>query len=113
MRFRNFLVATAFVILFTAASAHAQFDIFGTVNGQIQSAGGRGVGRAQVTITNLTTLESSIRVTNDFGYFHFEQLPFFDLYIVSVRSKRHQFLTSSQVVQFSATEHFALFVATD
>lgn len=110
MKFRNLLLTLIFLSL-AVFTARAQSNVTGTINGKIVSVSGKSVRRASVTLMNLTTLETIVRTTNDFGYFCFSDLPINDLYIVTVGSKRHIFSSPNQFVEFAATEQNLLFTA--
>lgn len=68
------------------------------VFGRIADAGGRGIARAVVTLTdsqgNLRTVQS-----NPFGYFRFQEVAVGATYFISVRHKRYRFM--SQVINLS------------
>jgi len=113
MKLKNFALAFIFLSIFAVASARAQFDVFGTVTGRVVNSGGGGIRRAQVTIINLTTLETKTRLTNDFGYFKFNNLPILDLYLAAVASKRYSFTFSSRIVRFTDLEHNVIFTSDD
>lgn len=111
MKLRNCVLALIILSFAAALTARAQFEVRGTITGKIVSATGCGVRRANVTMMNLTTFETEVRTTNDFGYFRFQDLPMIDLYIITVGSKRHRFSLPNQIVQFTASEHDLLFTA--
>lgn len=113
MKLKNFVLAFIFLSIFAAESARAQFEVFGTVTGRVVTARGGGIRRSQVTIINLTTLETGTRLTNDFGYFKFNNLPFLDLYLVTVASKRHSFTFANRLVRFTDIEHTVIFTSDD
>lgn len=113
MKFRNLLPAFIFLLFAASLNAQAQFDVRGSINGRIVSSTGSGVRRASVTLMNLTTFETKVRTTNDFGYFRFDDLPISDLYVVTVGAKRYRFSLPNQIVQFTTTEHSLLFTADD
>ncbi|MBS1793041.1 MAG: carboxypeptidase regulatory-like domain-containing protein [Acidobacteria bacterium] len=113
MKLKGFILAAVFLSLAAAVQVRAQFDITGAVNGRVVSANGGAIRRATVTITNLNTLESQTRVTNDFGYFRFANLPLLGLYLVTVESKRYTFTFSTHLVEFTSLEHNFTFTADD
>jgi len=114
MKLKNFVLAFIFLSFAAVTGVQAQFEnITGSINGRVMSIGGRGIRRATVNVINLTTLETQTRVTNDFGYFKFNNLPILDLYLVTVSSKRYTFTFSNQLVQFMGTEHNTLFTSDD
>lgn len=111
MKLKNFVLAFIFLSFAAVINAQAQFDVTGSISGRVMSIGGRSIRRATVNVINLTTLETQTRVTNDFGYFKFNNLPILDLYLVTVSSKRYSFTFSNQLVQFMGTEHNTLFTS--
>jgi len=114
MKLKNFVLAFIFLSFAAVINTQAQFEnITGSVSGRVMSIGGRSIRRATVSVINLTTLETQTRVTNDFGYFKFNNLPILDLYLVTVSSKSHFFTHSNQLVQFMGTEYNTLFTSDD
>jgi len=113
MKLKNFVLAFIFLSVAAVVNASAQFDVTGSITGRVLSANGNGIRRANVTVINLTTLETEMRTTNDFGYFRFNNLPIIDLYLVTVSSKRHFFTFSNQLVQFTEIEHQMTFTSDD
>ena len=111
MKLKNFVLAFIFLSFAAVINAQAQFDVTGSISGRVMSIGGRSIRRATVNVINLTTLETQTRVTNDFSYFKFNNLPILDLYLVTVSSKRYSFTFSNQLVQFMGTEHNTLFTS--
>lgn len=112
MKLKNFVLAFIFLSFAAVMSVQAQFEhITGSINGRVMSIGGRSIRRASVSVLNLTTLETQTRVTNDFGYFKFNNLPILDLYLVTVASKSYFFTNSNQLVQFMGVEHNTLFTS--
>jgi hypothetical protein len=111
MKLKNFVLAFIFLSFAAVINAQAQFDVTGSIGGRVLTIGGRGIRRANVSVMNLTTLETQTRVTNDFGYFKFNNLPILDLYLVTVGSKSYFFTNSNQLVQFTATEHNTIFTS--
>lgn len=113
MKLKNIVLAGVFLCFAAVLNAQAQFDITGSINGRVVSGGGGGIRRASVTVINLQTLETKTRLTNDFGYFKFDDLPILDLYLVTVSSKRNFFTFPNQLVRFTAIEHQLTFTADD
>lgn len=112
MKLKNFVLAFVFLSFAAVAGVQAQLNnITGSISGRVVSIGGKSIRRASVSVINLTTLETQTRVTNDFGYFKFNNLPILDLYLVTVSSKRYFFTNSNQLVQFIGTEHNTLFTS--
>jgi hypothetical protein len=60
------------------------------VGGRVTMKNGRGVARAQITMTN-SSGETRTATTNPFGYFYFENVPAGDVYVFSINSKRFFF----------------------
>ena len=82
------------------------------VSGRVLAGKGRGVYRAAVTVTNLTTQESRIVFTNPFGYFMFEDLPVGDNYVINVRHKRYGFANNgTRVFQLLGQIEDLVFIA--
>ena len=111
MKFKNFLLVLVFFSFAAVVNVQAQFDISGSINGKVVSTNGSGIRRATVTVLNLTTLDTQTHLTNDFGYFRFNNLPILNLYLVTVSSKRYFFSFSNQLVQFTELEHNMTFVS--
>lgn len=65
------------------------------VGGFVLDSYGRGIAREQVVLQNASTGESKIATTNSFGGFVFNDVEVGNFYIVSIRSRRHVFPTSS------------------
>jgi len=68
-----------------------------TVSGRVVNSAGRGIARAQITLTD-TNGETHTALTNPFGYFRFDDVEAGQTYILIVRSKRYQFSNPTQVV---------------
>jgi hypothetical protein len=65
------------------------------VGGRVSASDGRAIYRARVSITN-SNGETQTVLTNQFGYFRFDEIAVGETYIISVRHKIYQF--NSQVV---------------
>ncbi len=111
MKFRSFILAAVFLSFAVAVNVQAQLDISGTITGRVVSANGNGIRRACVRVINLTTLDTQTRLTNDFGYFRFNNLPILTLYFVAVNSKSYHFSFPSQLVEFAELERNLTFVS--
>ena len=111
MKFRNFVLACAFLSFVAVGNLQAQFEVNGWITGRVVTPGGAGVRRATVYVSNLRSLESQTRTTNDFGYFRFNDLSITDRYLVTVSGKRNFVRNSSQLVQFTAIEYEMMFVS--
>ncbi|MBP6002818.1 MAG: carboxypeptidase regulatory-like domain-containing protein [Pyrinomonadaceae bacterium] len=66
-----------------------------SIDGQVRSADGRGIGRVTVSVTHPSSGEVRTTITNPYGHFSIEDLPAGEFYVVSVSSKTHQFSTPS------------------
>jgi len=60
------------------------------ISGRVVTANGRGVGKARVSLTDLSG-ETRISFTNSFGYFRFEEIAAGETYILDARHKRYTF----------------------
>ena len=69
-----------------------------SVSGRVFTPNGRGLGNAQVILTNPNGNTSTV-ITSPFGYFRFESVSVGETYIFNVSSKRYQF--APQVVYVS------------
>ena len=90
MNSRTFAVIGAFLCLIFTANLFAQINLKATIKGRIIKGQSRGIRNAQVTVTNLITLETQTHLTNDFGNFEFDNLPFGNLYYVTVRTRKSE-----------------------
>ncbi len=68
-----------------------------TINGRVLTAGGRGINRARVTITD-TNGQIRYAITNPFGYYRFADLPTGSDYVLSVSSKLYEFKQSTRFI---------------
>lgn len=67
-----------------------------SVSGQVISALGSGIYKAHITIINQNG-ESRTMLTNQFGYYRFDEVEVGETYIFTVRAKGYQFNQSAQV----------------
>jgi hypothetical protein len=67
------------------------------VSGSVQTADGRGIRNAHVTISSGGGIRR-ITLTGAFGYFHFEDVTVGETYILTVSSKQFQFAQPTQVI---------------
>lgn len=72
-----------------------------TIEGRVSTSRGRGISKAMVNLFNPTTQENKIILTNPFGYFRFTDLPTGELYLISIKDKRYNFVNSTMPVQLS------------
>lgn len=70
---------------------------FVSVGGRVTNAFGSGLRGVYVSLTN-TQGETRNVMTNDFGYFAFNEVAVGEIYTISVASKRYSFAVSSQAV---------------
>ncbi len=68
-----------------------------SVGGRVTTFRGRGIGRAQITLTNAAG-DTRTALTNAFGYFRFTELRAGETYIFTVKSKQYQFADNPQVL---------------
>jgi subtilisin-like proprotein convertase family protein len=68
----------------------------GAIKGQVVDAGGRGISRTRVVLTDTNTGNSREIYTNSFGYFGFEEMEVGHFFIISVSHKRYQFANGTQ-----------------
>lgn len=93
------LVQNTYLLAPTAASV--------SVGGRVLTADGRGISRTQVSITD-TAGNVRSAITNPFGYYHFDEIPFGETYVLSVRHKRYQFsprvfFVTEEITDFNLT----------
>ena len=81
-----------------------------SVSGRVTTANKFGISQAKVTLTDSTGAVSTVR-TSSFGYFHFEDIPAGETYIISVSSKRYRFANSSQILNINEDLTNLIFVA--
>jgi pectin methylesterase-like acyl-CoA thioesterase len=72
-----------------------------SVSGKVLNAGGQGIARAGVTLTNGATGEVRSVYTNSFGYYEFGDIPAGAIYIVTVSSRKYSFENPSQIINVS------------
>lgn len=68
-----------------------------TVSGRVATSEGQGIGRASVTLTNAAGVSRNV-ITNQFGYYRFDEVPAGETYTIAVNSKRYFFANSPRVV---------------
>lgn len=78
-----------FYIAPTAANA--------SINGAVYS-GKQGVSRVIVTLSGGNLTQPRVTQTNNFGYYHFEDLPVGETYVITVSSRKYSFPNSSLVL---------------
>jgi len=69
-----------------------------SLGGRVLTADGRGVQNARIVVTGGALSEPRYAVTGTFGYYHFEDLPAGQTYVVTINSKRFTFASPSRVV---------------
>jgi Carboxypeptidase regulatory-like domain len=72
------------------------------IYGKAVDANGRGISRAQITLTNAATQETRTALTNGFGYFRFDGLTAGNLYLVTIQHKRYNFKPNTQAFELLA-----------
>lgn len=72
-----------------------------TVSGKVLSSQGRGIKGVGISITNLQTSETRNTITTSFGSYNFDDLPSGNQYLISLTSKRYNFLPSSQMINLT------------
>ncbi len=85
---------------------------FAGIRGGVQTASGRPISNARVTILNTTTNESFVVQTNPFGYFSFEGLPVGVFYTMWVEHGRYQFAEPTRNFTLDGDVGDAVFVGT-
>jgi subtilisin-like proprotein convertase family protein len=60
------------------------------VSGMVTDSDGRAIGRASVTLTDMSGVTRSVR-TNSFGYFRFDDIPAGQTYVVQAQAKGYSF----------------------
>ncbi len=73
-----------------------EFAMF--IGGRILTASGKPVRNAFVTLTNQTTGETRVALTNPFGYYRFANVPTGQNYVFAVRHKRYTFMLQAVIV---------------
>jgi hypothetical protein len=81
-----------------------------SIEGRVTTVKGRGISRAQITLTDA---EGNMRVAmpNAFGYYRFLDVAAGETYILSIRSKSHQFAEPTRVITVTEDLTGADFVA--
>jgi hypothetical protein len=69
------------------------------IRGRAVTQTGRGISRAQITLTNVSSNQTEVGYTNPLGYFSFRDLPVGDDYIITINHKRYIFQNPSQTFQ--------------
>lgn len=98
MKTRRFLLSAVFLTFAFIGSANAQLDLRGSIAGEVMVDSGEMAKRVAVAVLDLNTLDVQTTVTNDFGYFEFNELQFGSTFIVSVRSNRYAFAFPYQTI---------------
>lgn len=68
-----------------------------TVGGRVATSEGQGVSRASVTLTSSTGVTKNV-LTNQFGYYKFDEVDVGETYTIAVNSKRYFFANSPRLV---------------
>ncbi len=113
MKTIGFLAAVAVLSFAFVSDARSQIDVRGQITGKVTDESGYGVKRVYVRAMNLTTLEVSSAITNDFGRFTVDDLQFGNIFLISVSSSRYYFASPFQTVNLDSISKRVLFVASD
>jgi hypothetical protein len=113
MKSKNFIMAIVLLCLISVVNLHAQLDINGQITGKVADANGVGIKQIHVFAMNLTTLDTQVQMTNNFGNFKFEGLTLGSLYLLQVSSVRHTFTFRTQTVNMNSVTKHAFFTADD
>lgn len=79
--------------------------------GRILTATGNGISRATVTIRNLENGDMRTAVTNQFGFYNFDNLEAGGIYVATVEHKKYVFTNDTQVVQLFDNKRDLIFYA--
>lgn len=79
--------------------------------GRVLTATGNGISRATVTIRNLENGDMRTAVTNQFGYYNFDNLEAGGIYAAMVEHKKYVFTNDTQVVQLFDNKTDLIFYA--
>ncbi len=101
MKFFNFALAAASLCLIFSVGAKSQLNITAIIKGRVISEDNRPIRSAQVSVLNLITLETTTRMTNQFGYFNFAELPFGDFYYITAVAKNRNFPYRYSAIQLT------------
>lgn len=80
------------------------------VGGRVTTADGRGLGNTRVSVV-LPSGESRFAMTNQFGYYRFDELEVGQAYVVQVSNKSYTFANGSQLVTVNSEVEDLNFVA--
>ncbi len=81
-----------------------------TLAGRVTTAGGRGISRARIMLTDEAG-ETFYALTNPFGYYRFDGIEAGQAVVVSVASKRYQFSNPVQIISLGDSAFDINFVA--
>jgi hypothetical protein len=70
----------------------------GAIGGRVMNSHGKGISNARLTLVNAATGETSISMTNAFGFYVIDNLGVGEFYILQVGHKRHTFNESSKAL---------------
>lgn len=73
----------------------------GAIGGRVVNSNGKGISNARLTLVNAATGETSMSMTNAFGFYVIENLGVGEFYVVQVSHKRHTFAESSKALTLS------------
>ncbi|MCA1622379.1 MAG: lamin tail domain-containing protein [Acidobacteria bacterium] len=81
-----------------------------SIEGRVMTIKGRGISRAQITLTDAEG-NTRLAMSNSFGYYRFFDIAAGETYILSIRSKSHQFAEPTRVINVTEDLTGADFVA--
>ncbi|NNE65618.1 MAG: carboxypeptidase regulatory-like domain-containing protein [Pyrinomonadaceae bacterium] len=82
-----------------------------SAGGRVMTAEGNGISRARVTATDVNTLQTRFAVTNQFGYFSFDELDAGQVFLFSVSHRKFDFTNHTQAVQMNESTKGLIFYA--
>jgi hypothetical protein len=82
-----------------------------SLRGRAVLRNGRGISRAQIALTNVSSNQTVIRYSNQIGYFNFQDLPVGDVYTIQIQHKRYTFETNTQTFQLLDDSQTVEFIA--
>lgn len=110
METRSFLLSAVLLTFAFIGNASAQPGLRGSIAGEVMIDSGEMVKRVAVVVMDLNTLDTQTAMTNDFGYFEFNDLQLGSTFIVSVRSNRFAFSFPYQTLTLGAPVRKVRFV---
>ena len=81
-----------------------------TVRGRVLTSSGRGIGGVYLTMTDANGATRSA-LSTAFGYYHFDDVPAGETYVISAAGKRHKFTQATQVLNLTGDREDVNFVS--